>query len=179
MIAETLSLNGEELRLRPLVQEDALRVYELANNWNIASMLARMPYPYTQGSAEEWISGHIARRASGDSWPLAIEVNSELVGTIGLSRQGDDTYELGYWVGEPYWGQGIATRAARVLVKFAFDILGASRLTAGHFTENPASGRILTNIGFQKTGEESRFCLARGKNVDCIEFELYASKVFP
>ncbi|PCJ69819.1 MAG: GNAT family N-acetyltransferase [Rhodobiaceae bacterium] len=178
MIAETLSLDGEGLRLRPLVQEDAPRVYELASNWNVASMLARMPYPYTESSAEEWISGHVEGRASGNSWPFAIEVRSELVGATGLSRTDDGPYELGYWIGEPYWGQGIATKAARVIVKFAFDILGADRLISGHFTENSASGRVLTNIGFQKTGKESRFCVARGKNVDCIEFELHASEIF-
>jgi len=180
MIAETLSLDGEGLRLRPFALNDAPRVQELANNWNIASMVARMPFPYPDGAAEEWIGSHPAARASGDGWLFAIEAtSSELVGAAGLSRTGDGPYELGYWIGEPYWGQGIATRAARLLVRFAFDVLGTDKLTSSHFKENPASGRVLTHVGFRQTGEDSRFCVARGKNVDCIEFELHASEVFP
>lgn len=176
MIAETLNLAGDRLRLRPFKLDDAPRVQQLADNWKVASMVARMPYPYPPGAAEEWISGHAERRSSGNDWPFAIEIGGELVGAVGVSRDESGPMELGYWIGEPYWGQGIATEAARILVEFAFDILGEQRLTAGYFKENPSSGRVLTKLGFRAVGEETRFCLARGEEVDCIELELTAKE---
>jgi len=177
MIAETLSLAGEKLTLRPFTLEDAPRVQELVSNWNVASMVARIPHPFPDGAAEEWISGHNERRASGESWPFAIETKKAgFVGTIGLGKTESNTMEIGYWVGEPYWGKGIASEAARVLVEFAFDILGRDQLTSGHFKDNPASGRILTKVGFYQTGEEKRFCLARGEELDCVTLELTAQE---
>lgn len=175
MIAETLSLAGEKLTLRPFRLEDAPRVQELVSNWNVASMVARIPHPYPDGAAEEWIAGHNERRAAGDSWPFAIETKrAGLVGTIGVGTTERGSMEIGYWIGEPYWGKGIASEATRVLVEFAFDILGTARLEAEYFKDNPASGRILTKVGFKVTGEEKRFCLARGEELDCVTLELRA-----
>jgi len=175
MIAQTLSLAGEKLTLRPFTLEDAPRVHELVSNWNVASMVARIPHPYPDGAAEEWIRGHTKNRAAGDHWPFAIETKrAGLVGAIRLSKTDSGSMELGYWIGEPYWGKGIASEAARVLVEFAFDILDLDHLTSGHFKDNPASGRVLTKRGFQKTGEEKRFCLARGEELDCVTLKLTA-----
>ncbi|MCE7999069.1 MAG: GNAT family N-acetyltransferase [Rhodobiaceae bacterium] len=177
MIAETLSLAGEKIKLRPFTLEDAPRVQDLVSNWNVASMVARIPHPYPDGGAEEWISGHRERRAAGEDWPFAIEVGDKLVGAVGLSRTESGPFEIGYWIGEPYWGKGIASEAARVLVEFAFDILGLDHLVSGHFKDNPASGRVLIKVGFLRSGEEKRFCLARGEEIDCITLKLTAEKV--
>ena len=177
MIAETLSLAGEKLTLRPFNLDDAPRVTELVSNWNVASMVARIPHPYPKGAAEEWIAGHNERRAAGDSWPFAIETKKPgLVGTIGLSMTESGSMEIDYWIGEPYWGKGIASEATRVLVEFAFDILGVERLAAGHFKANPASGRVLKKVGFEEVGEDKRFCLARDEELDCIVLELTAQQ---
>ncbi|MDF1848455.1 MAG: GNAT family N-acetyltransferase [Parvibaculaceae bacterium] len=177
MIAETLSLAGEKLTLRPFTLDDAPRVTELVSNWNVASMVARIPHPYPKDAAEEWIAGHKERRAAGDSWPFAIETKKPgLVGTIGLSMTESGSMEIGYWIGEPYWGKGIASEATRVLVEFAFDILGVERLAAGHFKANPASGRVLKKVGFEEVGEDKRFCLARDEELDCIVLELTAQQ---
>ncbi len=177
MIAETLSLAGEKLTLRPFTLDDAPRVQELVSNWNVASMVARIPHPYPDGAAEEWIAGHNERRAVGDSWPFAIETKKAgLVGTIGVGTTESGSMEIGYWIGEPYWGKGIALEAARVIVEFAFDILGVERLTAGHFEGNPASGRVLKKVGFEEVGNDKRFCLARDEELDCIVLELTAQQ---
>ena len=80
--------------------------------------------------------------------------------------------QTGYWLGEPYWNKGIATEAARTLINFAFDILAIEKLTAGHYINNPASGRVLTKSGFEKTGESTRPCLAQDKDMASIDYHL-------
>lgn len=172
MIAETLCLAGNKLQLRPFTLDDAPRVSELLNNWNVASMLARVPFPYAEKDAQTWIGSHKENRANSTDWPFAIETKAGLVGTIGIHRTEPSIMEFGYWIGEPYWGKGIASEASRVLADFAFDILGAERLTSGHFTENPASGRVLVKTGFEEIGIGTRSCLAQGENVPSIDYHL-------
>lgn len=172
MIAETLCLAGDKFRLRPFTLEDAPRIIELLNNWNIASMLARVPFPYGEKDAVTWISGHKESRANNTDWPFAIETKAGLVGTIGVHRTEPNVMEFGYWMGEPYWGKGIATKAGHVLIDFAFDILNVEKITAGHYTENPASGRVLVKTGFEEIGTGTRPCLARGENVPAIDYHL-------
>jgi RimJ/RimL family protein N-acetyltransferase len=172
MIAETLCLAGDKIQLRPFTSDDAPRIVELLNNWNVASMLARVPFPYREADATTWIDGHNNGRKMGTDWPFAIETKVGLVGTIGIHRTEPNVMEFGYWIGEPHWGKGTATAAGRVLIDFAFDILGVEKLTAGHYTENPASGRILLKTGFEETGESARPCLARGEDMPALDYQL-------
>jgi len=171
--AETIDLTRIEqigqIIMRPFALSDASELRRMANNWNIASMLSRMPYPYPQGAAEEWIESHRQKFASGAEFPLAITMNGELAGGCGVRRDESNTsgtvWELGYWVGQDHWGQGIATDAARTMISFAFNQLKADELSANHFTSNPASGRVLTKCGFRYTGENPVYCLAREEDV--------------
>jgi RimJ/RimL family protein N-acetyltransferase len=75
-----------------------------------------------------------------------------LVGGIGFGRTPEKEVELGYWIARPFWGQGIATEAGRALLDTARESLRLPRLVAGHFTDNPASGRVLEKLGFRPTG---------------------------
>jgi RimJ/RimL family protein N-acetyltransferase len=96
---------------------------------------------------------------------------TRLVGSVGLSRDGDKV-ELGYWIGRPYWGQGYATEAARALLSLA-KVLGHRRLVAGHFVDNPASGRVLRKLGFCPTGVvRKRFSLGRGHEAPAQQLSL-------
>lgn len=172
MIAETLCLAGNKLKLRPFTLDDAPRVVELLNNWNLTSMLARVPFPYSKKDAATWIGGHKESRTQGTDWPFAIEAKVGLVGAIGIHRTDPETMEFGYWIGEPHWGKGIATKAGRVLIDFAFDILNVEKLAAGHYTQNPASGRVLAKTGFEEIGTGTRPCLARGEDMPSIDYQL-------
>jgi hypothetical protein len=88
-----------------------------------------------------------------------------LIGAIGAHKRGEDGFEMGYWFGRPYWGQGFATEAGTAFVSEAKN-LGA--LNAGHFVDNPASGRVLSKVGFAYTGETlPMFSLGRGESVGC------------
>ena len=172
------TLETDRLLLRPFRAEDAAALVALADNWNIARMTTRIPHPYTRDIADRWIASQAADRQSGDEIIFCIELHGAAIGAVGLKRSAAGEYELGYWLGEAWWGRGYATEAAARAARFAFDELGAGRLTAGHFLDNPASGQVLEKCGFRYTGEGVEHCAARGetaahRNLECgrAEFE--------
>ena len=139
-----------EFVLRPWNPDDSLSLVKYGNNWNIARYLANIfPYPYTEDSAKTFI-----RFANADK-PIhifAIEVNGEAIGGIGVHPQTDimeKNAELGYWLGEPFWGKGIISRAVRQMVNFAFDTYPIDRVYATVFAANIASQRVLEKNSFQ------------------------------
>lgn len=121
-----------------------------ANSYKIwRNVRDRFPHPYTLEDAQRWIE-----HASGED-PMtnfAIVVNDAAVGGIGLVFH-DDIYhrsaELGYWLGEAYCGQGLATEAVGGIVEWAFDNFDIARIYAGVLAWNPASARVLEKAGFQ------------------------------
>ena len=166
-------IKTERLVLRHFNFDDAPRVRELVGNWKVARMLARVAYPYSDRLAEEWIAGHERARETGRGFPFAIEKDGELVGCVGLDAQEDgQAYEIGYWVGEPYWNKGIATEAGRALITQAFEKSPVERLTAGHLVENHASGSVLTKLGFRYIGEARDWSEARREKVHALRMVL-------
>ncbi len=82
--------------------------------------------------------------------------------------------ELGYWVGVPYWGRGIATEAAGEVLRFAFDVLGLNRVYATHVPRNPASGRVMEKLGMQREGYLRSHAFAGGHYEDLILYAIIA-----
>ena len=158
-------MRSKRLEFRALRPADAARVAELAGDYDVAAMTARVPYPYTLVAADQWI-------ASIDSCELvrAVLRGNELIGAVGLVYGQERSAEIGYWIGKPYWGQGFATEAAQALVDYAFGPLGMKRLTCGHFIDNPASARIIAKLGFTRTGTGRMWCEARGMEVETITY---------
>ncbi|MEX1152923.1 GNAT family N-acetyltransferase [Parvibaculum sp.] len=165
-------LRTERLLLRPLRETDAERLAALANNWNVARMLARMPFPYTLDMAQNWITRQNAMRADGEEFVYAVANDDGFIGGCGVQAHADGTHEIGYWVGEPYWNRGYASEAAGAVLDAAVERFGAQTLISGHFAENHASGRVLTKLGFRYTGEEQRWCVARQEKVHCLTMRL-------
>jgi ribosomal-protein-alanine N-acetyltransferase len=172
------TLETERLVLRPFRLDDAGAVAMHVGNWKVARMLSRVPHPYSRAMAEEWIASQDADWQSGEEITFCIELEGEAAGSISLRRREERVYILGYWLGEPWWGTGYATEAARCTVHFAFEELGAEKLTARHFLDNPASGRVLEKCGFRYTGEGTEHSIARGaaathRDLECgrAEFE--------
>ena len=86
-----------------------------------------------------------------------------MIGCMGAHQKEGDAFEVGYWFGRPFWGRGFATEA---LKGFTFEARKLGQLQAGHFVDNPASGRVLEKSGFAYTGETPKlFSLARGESV--------------
>jgi RimJ/RimL family protein N-acetyltransferase len=157
-------LRTERLGLRPLNVLDAAPVQTLAGNWAVSKTLDVVPYPYPDGLAEVWINETREKiKADGD---VALAITTEpdgLIGVISVSRRRDGASGvLGYWLGEPYWGQGYATEATARMVRFATEGMHLEALTARVFVENPASERVLLKTGFRKVGEEERHYPHRG-----------------
>ncbi len=156
-------LKTERLALRPLTLADAARIARFTSDFAVARMVTSIPHPNPGVAAEGWILMMQARRPLARDHVFAIDLPGEgLVGCIGIHAKGDGAWELGYWIGRPYWGRGFATEAARALAAQGRRSL-AGELVSGHFEDNPASGRVLQKAGFVYTGEaRARFSLARG-----------------
>lgn len=162
-MSETIST--ERLTLRPLQTRDAGRIAYLAGDYDVARMCGRVPHPYPVLSAEGWLELQAAARRKGDEFAFAItRPRDGLIGCCGLARSGGGaTFELGYWLGRPYWGEGFATEAAAGVMHWARETLGAESFLAGHFSDNPASARVLRKLGFTPTHRTQLFGLARGE----------------
>ena len=142
-------LETKRLALRAPQLEDAKTVAMLANDRRIAENTARIPHPYREADATSFIAG--ANKPAGDALFLITLRDGTIVGSCGLMLQ-DETPELGYWLGVPYWGKGYATEALHALIDYAFTDLGHAALQAGARVTNPASRRVLEKCGFQWTG---------------------------
>lgn len=149
------TLHTTRLRLRPLAIEDAPAVQRLAGDFAVADTTLRIPHPYEDGMAEAWIASLAEEYAAGRQVVFAITVlaTAELVGAVGLALQAEHgRAELGYWIGQPYWGRGYATEAAGAVIAWGFRALGLHRIFARHFARNPASGRVLEKVGMRREG---------------------------
>ncbi len=160
-------IRTERLILRPPETADARRIGMLSRDRDVARMVSLMPYPQTDIGAEGFILIMQARAKLGNDRVYAIHLPGEgPIGVCGAHAHGEAGIEVGYWLGRPFWGKGFATEAARA-VTAAAQRLARGPVTAGHFVDNPASGRVLEKVGFVYTGEVApRFSLARAAKVD-------------
>jgi len=159
--------------LRPWQLGDAVSLVRYANNRNVSGNLRdRFPFPYTAADAKAWLD-----RASVESPALnfAIVVDGAAAGGIGL-EMGEDVFrksaEVGYWLGEPFWGRGIATEALRAVTDYAFASFDIIRLEAGVFGWNPASARVLEKAGYTLEGRMRRGVVKDGRVADRLIYGL-------
>lgn len=140
----------------------------------VAHNTARIPWPYSLAHAEAFLGQRQDSHAPNCLIFARTSGVPRLIGGVGLAPD-KDGHELGYWIARPYWGLGFATEAASALLRAARGSLRIERIHAGHFVDNPASGRVLRKLGLRPTGAMvRRYSLARGREVDCA---LYADCV--
>lgn len=161
-------LETERLLLRPPGRHDIPALVLLIGDYDVAKNLSTVPHPYAEQHAIEWLSHLDERRAGAESFAFGITRKSDGVymGGCGLHLK-DGAYELGYWLGKPYWKKGYATEAARRLLEFGYLQLKADEIWAGWYHDNPNSGHVLAKLGFVAKGFEKRSCMARGIDVGC------------
>jgi RimJ/RimL family protein N-acetyltransferase len=160
-------LETERLTLRNPTLADVKAIARLANDRRIAENTRRLPHPYLQEHAVEFV-----RAVAADRSELAflIEQNFAPVGTVGISWRAPDAPELGYWLGFEHWGQGFGTEAARAVIDYFFEEFSHETLFACARVANPMSRNILEKCGFQWSGVElHRFeALGSSSPVDCF-----------
>ncbi|MFP4643053.1 MAG: GNAT family N-acetyltransferase [Spirochaetales bacterium] len=176
-MANQPTLKTRRFELRPFHLSDAGRVKELCGDWRIADTTLHIPHPYEDGMAEEWIDTHAPKWSEGVEATFAVTDphEREVIGAVGLRIENAHARgELGYWIGVPYWGQGIATEAAGAVLRFAFENLGLNRVYATHVPRNPASGRVMTKLGMRREGCLRSHAFSRGRYEDLIHYGIIA-----
>jgi len=162
----------QRLTLRPGWPEDAPALTRAIGHETVVRMLAMVPWPYRLRDAESFLS---RERGADEAAFLIFAHDGELprlVGGIGLAPD-EEGHELGYWLTPSAWGRGYATEAGQAVVAIARHALGLKRLHAGHFVDNPASGRVLRKLGFRPTGRiRGRASLGRDAILPCRLYEL-------
>jgi RimJ/RimL family protein N-acetyltransferase len=159
--------------LRPWRAGDKDSLVRHADNRNVwRNLKDRFPHPYTAGDARAWIKRSSIERPFAT---LAIEVDGAAVGGVGIEL-GTDVFrrsaEIGYWLGEPFWGRGIATEALAAFTEYAFRHFDICRLEAGVFDWNPASMRVLEKNGYVLEGRARLSVTKDGRTGDRLLYAL-------
>ncbi|MBC8479469.1 MAG: GNAT family N-acetyltransferase [FCB group bacterium] len=154
----------DKCQLRSWSPEDADNLVKYANNANVANNLRDgFPHPYTIADARSWLQKAICQDLETI---FAIATETEVIGGIGFAI-GEDvhrkTAELGYWLGEPFWGQGIVTQAVTAITEFGFREFNLNRIYAEPYDYNTASCRVLEKAGFQLEGIMRKNVMKKGK----------------
>jgi RimJ/RimL family protein N-acetyltransferase len=163
----------ERLLLRPGWGQDAPALFQAIADERIVRNLASAPWPYRPQDAEAWLATE--RKGSEPSLLIFRRTDSapELIGAVGFGRKPSGGIEFGYWIARYHWGRGYATEAGRAVLAAARHSLRLKRLDAGHFLDNPASGRVLEKLGFRPTGKiVPHYSAGRGEATPCRLFEL-------
>jgi ribosomal-protein-alanine N-acetyltransferase len=154
-MSEQPTIQTEQLVLRPYSLDDAPGLQRLIGDRDIADTTAKIPHPYEDGMAEEWIGKRQESFEKGETVSFAITNQQEgfLMGGIGLRIDAhSERAEIGYWIGKPYWGHGYCTEAAKAILRYGFEVMRLNRIHSRHFTRNPASGRVMQKIGMKYEG---------------------------
>ena len=170
-------ISGRLVNLRGLSIGDANDISRLMT-YNISKSLWEVPYPYSIEHAQNFIN------ASRRDFELLKAVNfailykdnpdgdSSLVGIISLKNIDLDNKNanLGYWIGEVYWGNGIASESVALVINHAFSVLGLEEIYAYVYSENKASMRVLQKNGMKKKGEANEYSKKLGRYQNTTKF---------
>ena len=159
--------------IRPWQMEDAPRLARIIDNSNILSNLRDgIPHPYTKADAEDYIR---AMQRQGDAvYAFAVLADRQVAGSISVTRQANihrRTAELGYYIAQSHWGQGLATRAVGEACRYIFSQTDIIRIFAEPFAYNTASCRVLEKNGFVCEGVLRKNAVKTGR---VLNMRMYA-----
>lgn len=157
------------VRLRAWTLADAPALAKLINNKKVQDNLRDgLPFPYSEEDAKVFLSAVLASDPD-QNLAFAIEADGELIGSISATRCANihfRTAELGYYLGEPYWGKGFATEAVRQICDYIYRNTDIIRIFAEPFAYNTASCRVLEKAGFQLEGLLRCNAVKNGRTLD-------------
>ncbi|MDD3607382.1 MAG: GNAT family N-acetyltransferase [Candidatus Moranbacteria bacterium] len=162
-------LRSKNFILRLYKKGDEPSLVKHANNRTIAKNTLAMPYPYTMKDAKEWVEKNLKKynKKDSDKFILAIEINGEVCGAIGLHHiEKEHKAEIGYWLGSEHWGKGIMTEAVRLMTSYGFKKLKLRRIYAHVFLFNEPSKRVLEKAGYELEGISRKEAKKKNKCLD-------------
>lgn len=170
--------------LRLIQKKDIKSIHNHINNWNIAKMLSNVPFPYSNELLEKWIKSIIQQIDAGKSYHFSIinptDDSETIMGCIGLTlNTAQQSAEIGYWIGQEYWGKGIATKAMQRLTNWALAHLNINYIQATAADDNPASIAVLKKCGFKLFGQGKEKFLARTTEQPVSYFLLQREDICP
>jgi ribosomal-protein-alanine N-acetyltransferase len=177
---EFTPLQTERLTLRLHAPSDIPALMPLIGAREVAATTLRIPHPYTESDAQDFMAGTQEELLNGSGLRLGVVLRESdtLCGGVGLRIEAEHRRaEIGYWIGVPYWGKGYATEAARAMVKYGFETLGMHRIFASHFVGNSASAGVLKKIGMCHEGRQRAHILKWGEFLDIEMYGMLASDV--
>ena len=157
-----------EFILRKFKKGDEESLVANINNKDIYDRTLRIPYPYTTQDAKDWIAKNELEDPTGVGF--VIDIDGKVVGGIGISAIQDGEGELGYWLGEQYWGQGIMSEAVKQMTEYGFEKLGLQRIYVHVFLFNDASKRVLEKNDYISEGIIKNNTIKDGKQIDEYRF---------
>ncbi|CAM5775271.1 N-acetyltransferase GCN5 [Labrys miyagiensis] len=173
-ILPTIEIETERLILRAPRFADIAEMASLANDPAVALMTGRLPFPYGESDALDFVHFQEEARQAGKELAFAIECKESgaFLGCIGLRFPKRDSAEIGYWLGRRHWGQGLATEAARALIDHGFSTLNIAAVTGECRVINEASRRVMEKCGLRYVNSGLRHAPARGGALPIDRFSL-------
>ena len=165
----------EAIQLTEFRPTDKAALVEYLSDWEVYRRTLRIPHPYTPEDADRWLANleQVASRDAHDFHWAIRDLEGQLIGGIGLEGQGatrSHRAEIGYWLGRPFWGQGIMSAVVGAVCREAFETLGLAKITAHVLPSNEASARVLVKNGFEQEGFFRRHFLKDGELIDTRAF---------
>jgi RimJ/RimL family protein N-acetyltransferase len=160
-------IRTERLLLRPLCSDDVEPLFNLFSHWEVIRWLSSPPWPYALDDARSFVEARLPESPARRDY-MAITFDGALIGGIGI-RAGNATEApnrepiLGFWLGQPYWGRGYMTEAARGFISHLFASTPLDTIYTGAFADNTASLRVQEKLGFDRTGETMLYCRPHGE----------------
>ncbi len=142
-------MQTKRLILRPWREDDAEDLYKYANDPEVGLPAGWPPHTSVENSRE------IIRNvlSAPETYAVCLREDGKAIGSIGFHRndlaEQEDEYELGYWIGKPFWGQGLITEASCEMLRYAFEELHMKRIWCGHYDGNVKSRRVQEKLGFK------------------------------
>jgi len=172
----TLPIMTDRMVLRPPTAEDVEAIAAVAGAWSVSRFTGRIPHPYRVEDAVDWVHLEAGTRARGQGLALLMtdQTDGTVMGAVGLDwKETWPSGELGFWLGEPFRGRGLAEEAGRAVLRLAFETLGLSEVFATVHPDNTASQRVQDRLGFPPDGRRERVkAVARGETWDVIRRDL-------
>ena len=163
-----------DIKIREWKIEDKSELAGNLNNMNILNNLRDgLPYPYTEADAEEFLRAMLSADKD-NTFAFAITLDDKVIGSIGVFRQENIHYrtaEMGYYIGEKYWGSGYMTEAVKMACNYVFKNTDIIRIYAEPFAYNTASCRVLEKAGFVCEGILKSNAY---KNGNIVDMKMYA-----